>query len=140
MRLDHLLSKGFINCRGRWGRGLSAVGRGPGSSPLLISCFPPCAGARRGLRLAGGVWGAWHAVGFWGGAPWCPGPLGPSCLGGVGGCGRVGCELHSGREHLRAAAVSLIVLLVARLFVFLFGSSCGARRCGARRACAAVAR
>ena len=25
---------------------------------------------------------------------------------------------------------------VARLFVFLFGSSCGARRCGARRACA----
>ena len=73
--------------------------------------YPPWGGARALPPLllpliAGGVWGAWHAVGFWGGAPWCPGPLGPSCLGGVGGCGRVGCELHSGREHLRAAAVS----------------------------------
>ena len=53
-------------------------GAGPGvlppSSSLVISA---ACGARRGLRLAGaGVWGAWHAVGFWGGAPWCPGPLG----------------------------------------------------------------
>ena len=78
MRLDHLLSKGFINCRGRWGRGFSAVGRGPGPSPLLLF---------RSLR--GGGWGAWHAVGFWGGAPWCPGPLG-LLLSFLGGSGVVG--------------------------------------------------
>ena len=31
---------------------------------------------------------AWHAVGFWGGAPWCPGPRPPSSR--VGGLGVVG--------------------------------------------------
>ena len=62
------------------------------------------------------VWGVgwvsvfcgWHAVGFWGSAPWClvSPDLGPTtvvyCGGGFGfgGCGWVGCELYSGREHL----------------------------------------
>ena len=31
---------------------------------------------------------AWHAVGFWGGAPWCPGPRPPFFVG--GGLGVVG--------------------------------------------------
>ena len=56
--------------------------------------YPPWGGARalppllfRSLR--GGGWGAWHAVGFWGGAPWCPGPLG-LLLSFLGGSGVVG--------------------------------------------------
>ena len=81
-------------------------GAGPGVLPPSDLLLSAVCGGPSGSPPGGGVWGAWHAVGFWGGAPWCPGPLGPSCLGGVGGCGRVGCELHSGREHLRAAAVS----------------------------------
>ena len=39
--------------------------------------------------------------GFWGSAPWLPDLSGaPDLLGVVGGCGWVGCELYSGREHL----------------------------------------
>ena len=39
--------------------------------------------------------------GFWGSAPWLPGLLSAACLWVVGcGCGWVGCELYSGREHL----------------------------------------
>lgn len=39
--------------------------------------------------------------GFWGSAPWLPDLSGaPGCSGVVGGCGWVGCELYSGREHL----------------------------------------
>ena len=40
-------------------------GAGPGVLPPLLLPL-----------IAGRGWGAWHAVGFWGGAPWCPGPLG----------------------------------------------------------------
>ena len=65
-------------------------GAGPGVlPPLILSRVSVVCGARRGLRLAGGVWGAWHAVGFWGGAPWCPGPLG-LLLSFLGGSGVVG--------------------------------------------------
>ena len=40
--------------------------------------------------------------GFWGSAPWLPDPSGAPVLllGVLGGCGWVGCELYSGREHL----------------------------------------
>ena len=58
-------------------------GAGPGPSPLFSSplLLP---------LIAGRVWGAWHAVGFWGGAPWCPGPLGPPLSFFGGGSGVVG--------------------------------------------------
>ena len=47
------------------------------------------------------VCGGGMLSGFWGSAPWLPGPSGaPDLLGVVGGCGWVGCELYSGREHL----------------------------------------
>ena len=47
------------------------------------------------------VCGGGMLSGFWGSAPWLPGPSGASlCLGVLGGCGWVGCELYSGREHL----------------------------------------
>ena len=61
--------------------------------------------------------------GFWGSAPWLPGLSGaPGLLGVVGGCGWVGCELYSGREHLTVRflrqSVSCFVR-VSLLFVFL---------------------
>ena len=100
----------------------------------------------RGFVLAGGwlVW-CWHErharccllggggcprvcgggmlSGFWGSAPWLPGLSGaPDLLGVVGGCGWVGCELYSGREHLTVRflrqSVSCFVR-VSLLFVFL---------------------
>ena len=57
-------------------------------------------------RLLGGggcprVCGGGMLSGFWGSAPWLPDSSGaPGLLGVVGGCGWVGCELYSGREHL----------------------------------------
>ena len=47
------------------------------------------------------VCGGGMLSGFWGSAPWLPDLSGaPDLLGVVGGCGWVGCELYSGREHL----------------------------------------
>ena len=53
-------------------------GAGPGVLPPLLLPL-----------IAGRGWGAWHAVGFWGGAPWCPGPRALPCLF-LGGSGVVG--------------------------------------------------
>ena len=48
------------------------------------------------------VCGGGMLSGFWGSAPWLPDLSGAPglLLGVVGGCGWVGCELYSGREHL----------------------------------------
>ena len=72
----------------------------------------------RALVCGGGM-----LSGFWGSAPWLPGLSGaPDLLGVVGGCGWVGCELYSGREHLTVRflrqSVSCFVR-VSLLFVFL---------------------
>ena len=55
--------------------------------------------------------------GFWGSAPWLPGPpfLLSFFVGGGGGCGWVGCELYSGREHLTVRFLRQNIFLV--LFV-----------------------
>ena len=110
------------------GRGGSPRPGRPPPLPRIVSVLqilaqilePPDSGRLRPARggLAGGGVGAWHAVGFWGGAPWVRGPplsgrspsgsaprvrpgagFGGSGLVRLGGFGRVGCELHSGREH-----------------------------------------
>ena len=48
-----------------------------------------------------GACGGGMLSGFWGSAPWLPDLLSASLfVGGGGGCGWVGCELYSGREHL----------------------------------------
>ena len=70
-----------------------------------------------------GACGGGMLSGFWGSAPWLPGLSGaPDLLGVVGGCGWVGCELYSGREHLTVRflrqSVSCFVR-VSLLFVFL---------------------
>ena len=69
------------------------------------------------------VCGGGMLSGFWGSAPWLPDLSGaPGCSGVVGGCGWVGCELYSGREHLTVRflrqSVSCFVR-VSLLFVFL---------------------
>ena len=69
------------------------------------------------------VCGGGMLSGFWGSAPWLPDLSGaPDLLGVVGGCGWVGCELYSGREHLTVRflrqSVSCFVR-VSLLFVFL---------------------
>ena len=68
------------------------------------------------------VCGGGMLSGFWGSAPWLPGPSRVPFLGVLGGCGWVGCELYSGREHLTVRflrqSVSCFVR-VSLLFVFL---------------------
>ena len=47
------------------------------------------------------VCGGGTLSGFWGSAPWLPGLCSAAFFEVVGcGCGWVGCELYSGREHL----------------------------------------
>ena len=56
--------------------------------------------------------------GFWGSAPWLPDPCSAARLWVVGaGCGWVGCELYSGREHL---TVSLRQVFCRDCFVVCF--------------------
>ena len=72
--------------------------------PLVRAC----------VRVGGGM-----LSGFWGSAPWLPGPCSAACLWVVGcGCGWVGCELYSGREHLTVSLRRVFVVIVL-LFVFL---------------------
>ena len=123
----------------------SLNGSGPAGGLALRKAGQPT--VSRGFVLAGGVglsgdWCRKHArccllggggcpcvcgggmlSGFWGSAPWLPDLSGaPGCSGVVGGCGWVGCELYSGREHLTVRflrqSVSCFVR-VSLLFVFL---------------------
>ena len=70
------------------------------------------------------VCGGGMLSGFWGSAPWLPDLSGAPglLLGVVGGCGWVGCELYSGREHLTVRFLRQNVscfVRVSLLFVFL---------------------
>ena len=122
-------------------------GSGPAGGSALaeeLGGRPSCTGVRGGwfvwcwhrrharcgglLRL---LWSWWSAgggcplvcgggmlSGFWGSAPWLPGPCSAACLWVVGcGCGWVGCELYSGREHL---TVSLRQVFCRDCFVVCF--------------------
>ena len=76
-------------------------GAGIGDTPAVVGCCGCCGCG--GLLVVGALaWcGGGMLSGFWGSAPWLPDPSGAPDLGGVvGGCGWVGCELYSGREHL----------------------------------------
>lgn len=71
-----------------------------------LACLVIGVGNTPAAALLGGggcpcVCGGGMLSGFWGSAPWLPDLSGaPDLLGVVGGCGWVGCELYSGREHL----------------------------------------
>ena len=90
-----LVSRGWLAC----------LVIGVGNTPAVVGCCGCCG---RGGRLVGGclcaclcACGGGMLSGFWGSAPWLPGLSGaPGCPGVLGGCGWVGCELYSGREHL----------------------------------------
>ena len=102
-----------------WGLALRKAGRLTVSRGFVLAGGVGLSGdwCRRHARcggLLGLLWSWWSAgggcpcvcgggmlSGFWGSAPWLPDPSGaPDLLGVVGGCGWVGCELYSGREHL----------------------------------------
>ena len=59
---------------------------------------------------------AWHAVGFWGGAPWCPGPRPPLLGGGLGVVGGlvVNCIVDA---SIDIVVVLRFVVVVVRLCV-----------------------
>ena len=93
------------------------AGDGIGDTPAVVGCWGCC--GRGGLLwwvpplVGGGM-----LSGFWGSAPWLPDPSGaPDLLGVVGGCGWVGCELYSGREHLTVSLRQVFCRVL--LFVFL---------------------
>ena len=57
--------------------------------------------------------------GFWGSAPWLPGPCSAACWWVVGcGCGWVGCELYSGREHLTVSLRQVFCFVVCCVVCF----------------------
>ena len=91
---------------------------GVGDTPAA-ACFGGGGCSRvRGVCVCGGG----MLSGFWGSAPWLPGLL--FCfplLWVVGcGCGWVGCELYSGREHLTVSFLrQCLFCRVLLLFVFL---------------------
>ena len=75
---------------GAGGAGYPPWGGARGPPPLLISCFPPCAGARRGLRsLRGGGVGGVACCRVLGRCALVSGPLGPPPVF-LGGSGVVG--------------------------------------------------
>ena len=97
-------------------------GAGMRDTPVLL-LLPGCV---LGVGVGGcprvlGVRGGGMLSGFWGSAPWLPGPSGAPrfFVGVLGGCGWVGCELYSGREHLTVCFLRQVVLLWFLLFVFL---------------------
>ena len=106
----------LLACVAGWGGWLPCVG--VGDTPAA-ACFGGGGCSRvRGVCVCGGG----MLSGFWGSAPWLPGLL--FCfpvLWVVGcGCGWVGCELYSGREHLTVSFLrQCLFCRVLLLFVFL---------------------
>ena len=126
----------------RAGRGVAARGKQGGW--LVLWCLACVVGAgvglvawcwhRRHARLVVGccgccgrgglLWwvpplvGGGMLSGFWGSAPWLPDPSGaPDLLGVGGGCGWVGCELYSGREHLTVSLRQVFCRVLCCLFL-----------------------
>ena len=102
-----------------WGLGwLACLVLGVGNTPVVL-LLPACVGSGVWwvpLR----VWG-WHAVGVLGQCALVAWLVWGSWLWGfLGGCGWVGCELYSGREHLTVSFLrQCLFCRVLLLFVFL---------------------
>ena len=91
---------------------------GVGDTPVVL-LLPACVGSGVWwvpLR----VWG-WHAVGVLGQCALVAWPVWGSWLWGfLGGCGWVGCELYSGREHLTVRFLRQMFLFCSCVFVVCF--------------------
>ena len=100
--------------------GLACLVIGVGNTPVVL-LLPACVG-RWGVVGAPACVGVACCRGSGAVRPGCLTCLGSWLLGVVGGCGWVGCELYSGREHLTVRflrqSVSCFVR-VSLLFVFL---------------------
>ena len=103
---------------------------GIGDTPAVVVGRCGCCG-RGGLLVVGALAcfvrvGGGMLSGFWGSAPWLPGLW--FCFAVVGwgcGCGWVGCELYSGREHYYCivsviVACGLFVCVFCRVLLFVF--------------------
>ena len=105
---------GVVGLSGAWYRRHARCG---GLLRLLWSWWS----AGGGCPCVLGVCGGGMLSGFWGSAPWLPGLSGaPDLLGVVGGCGWVGCELYSGREHLTVRFLRQMFLFCSCVFVVCF--------------------
>ena len=137
MRLDHLLSRDLGACEGRGRARARPLGpsRGPSGGPDGRTArehapWPVSAGAR--VRVPVGGWGVpalflllparVRGVWWWGGGGMLSGS-GAACpivscscfllVGGLWGCGWVGCELYSGREYLCSLWCVFVVCLAS---------------------------
>ena len=102
-----------------WGPGwLACLVLGVGNTPVVL-LLPACVGSGVWwvpLR----VWG-WHAVGVLGQCALVAWLVWGSWLWGfLGGCGWVGCELYSGREHLTVRFLRQMFLFCSCVFVVCF--------------------
>ena len=97
---------------------LACLVLGVGNTPVVL-LLPACVGSGVWwvpLR----VWG-WHAVGVLGQCALVAWPVWGSWLWGfLGGCGWVGCELYSGREHLTVRFLRQMFLFCSCVFVVCF--------------------
>ena len=98
-------------------------GAGIGDTPALVGCCGCCG---RGGRLVVGAPACLVCVGVaccrGSGAvrPGCLARLGLLVVGVLGGCGWVGCELYSGREHLTVRFLRQMFLFCSCVFVVCF--------------------
>ena len=86
---------GLVGCGVVWCRKHACLWWAAAAVVVVVVCCGGCPWCVLVCVCGGGM-----LSGFWGSAPWLPG-LCFCCLLVVGcGCGWVGCELYSGREHL----------------------------------------
>ena len=104
---------GLVGCGVVWCRKHACLWWVAAAVVVVVVCCGGCPWCVLVCVCGGGM-----LSGFWGSAPWLPGLW--FCFAVVGwgcGCGWVGCELYSGREHL---TVSLRQCLFCRVLLFVF--------------------
>ena len=107
---------GLVGCGVVWCRKHACLWWAAAAVVVVVVCCGGCPWCVLVCVCGGGM-----LSGFWGSAPWLPGLSGaPDLLGVVGGCGWVGCELYSGREHLTVRFLRQMFLFCSCVFVVCF--------------------